>query len=62
MTCRRDIYERFGYEYGERELMDWAPKLRELADQTDQNHVLMNNCYSSYAQRNASTLIDLLTD
>jgi uncharacterized protein YecE (DUF72 family) len=58
----RDIYERFGYDYKKRELKSWAPKLRELADETDQTHVLMNNCYSDYAQRNASTLLDLLTD
>lgn len=58
----KDIYERFGYEYSTRELKGWAPKLRELADETDRTHVLMNNCYSDYAQRNAGTLVDLLTD
>lgn len=57
----RDIYERFGYEYSKRELKQWAPKLRELADEAGRTHVLMNNCYSDYAQRNASTLLDLLT-
>jgi uncharacterized protein YecE (DUF72 family) len=57
----KDIYERFGYEYSPRELKDWAPKLRTLADQTKKTHVLMNNCYSDYAQRNASQLVDLLT-
>lgn len=56
----RDIYERFGYEYSEPELRQWAPKLRGLAAQAEQTHVLMNNCYSDYAQRNAATLIDLL--
>jgi uncharacterized protein YecE (DUF72 family) len=56
----RDIYERFGYLYSERELADWAPKLRELADSADQTYVLMNNCYSDYAQRNAAQLVDLL--
>jgi uncharacterized protein YecE (DUF72 family) len=57
----KDIYERFGYLYSERELKDWAPKLRALADDTDETHVLMNNCYSDYAQRNAGQLIDLLS-
>ncbi len=28
----KDIHEKFGYHYSERELADWAPKLRELAD------------------------------
>lgn len=58
----KDIYEKFGYNYSQPELADWAPKLRELAAQAEQTHVLMNNCYSDYAQRNAATLIDLLGD
>ncbi|HLU33705.1 MAG TPA: DUF72 domain-containing protein [Natronosporangium sp.] len=57
----RDIYERFGYWYSESELAEWAPKLRDLAERAEQTHVLMNNCYSDYAQRNAATLQALLT-
>jgi uncharacterized protein YecE (DUF72 family) len=56
----RDIYEKFGYRYSDEELAQWAPKLTELAGAAEQTHVLMNNCYSDYAQRNAATLIDLL--
>jgi len=56
----KDIHEKFGYRYSDRELKDWAPKLRELADDTAETHVLMNNCYSSYAQDNAATLLELL--
>jgi uncharacterized protein YecE (DUF72 family) len=56
----KDIHEKFGYLYSEKELAQWAPKLRELSGQTEQTHVLMNNCYSDYAQRNAEQLIDLL--
>jgi uncharacterized protein YecE (DUF72 family) len=58
----KDIHEKFGYEYSAKELAEWAPKLKELAAQTDQTHVLMNNCYSDYAQKNAATLIDLLAE
>lgn len=58
----RDIYERFGYLYATDELAGWAPKLRELAGETEQTHALLNNCYSDYAQRNAAQLIDLLGD
>jgi uncharacterized protein YecE (DUF72 family) len=57
----KDIYEKFGYLYSERELADWAPKLRALAAETGTTHVLMNNCYSDYAQRNATALVDLLS-
>ncbi|MBM0235147.1 DUF72 domain-containing protein [Micromonospora sp. STR1_7] len=56
----RDIHEKFGYHYSKRELADWAPKLRELADDAGQTHVLMNNCYRDYAQTNAKTLAGLL--
>jgi uncharacterized protein YecE (DUF72 family) len=56
----KDIYEKFGYEYSDEELKAWAPRLRALADDAAETHVLMNNCYSSYAQRNAETLMELL--
>jgi uncharacterized protein YecE (DUF72 family) len=56
----KDIHEKFGYLYAEKELAEWVPKLKGLAAETDQTHVLMNNCYSDYAQRNAATLIELL--
>ena len=56
----KDIHEKFGYDYSKRELRDWAPKLRELAGDAEQTHVLMNNCYRDYAQRNAATLAGLL--
>jgi uncharacterized protein YecE (DUF72 family) len=58
----RDIYEKFGYNYSDQELESWAPKLAELSEQATQTHVLLNNCYSDYAQRNGKKLLDLLTD
>ena len=57
----KDIQEKFGYLYSERELREWAPRLRALADQAGTTHVLMNNCAGDSAQRNATTLIDLLS-
>ncbi len=56
----KDIHEKFGYEYSTAELAEWVPKLKQLAAETDTTHVLMNNCYSDYAQRNATELIELL--
>ncbi|GAA2876888.1 hypothetical protein Acy02nite_06600 [Actinoplanes cyaneus] len=56
----KDIQEKFGYRYSDEELAEWAPKLRSLAAQANSTHVLMNNCLGDYAQRNATTLIDLL--
>ncbi|HEX2417512.1 MAG TPA: DUF72 domain-containing protein [Micromonosporaceae bacterium] len=56
----KNIYEKFGYLYPERELADWAPKLASLAEQAENTHVLLNNCYRDYAQRNAQQLQALL--
>lgn len=56
----RDVHERFGYHYSEQELAAWVPGLRELSEQAGTTHVLMNNCYSDYAQTNAADLIRLL--
>jgi uncharacterized protein YecE (DUF72 family) len=56
----KDIHEKFGYHYSDRELKDWAPRLRELAGQAEQVQVLMNNCYRDFAQTNAATLSNLL--
>jgi uncharacterized protein YecE (DUF72 family) len=57
----RDIYERFGYKYSVEELREWAPHVKELGNQAETVHALMNNCYRDYAQTNASTLASLLT-
>jgi uncharacterized protein YecE (DUF72 family) len=56
----RDIHEKFGYRYSREELAEWVPRLRALADEAAETHVLMNNCLSDYAQTNATQLIDLL--
>ena len=55
----RDIYQRFGYLYSEQELAEWAPKVRELAANATETHVLMNNCYRNYAQINGAQLAAL---
>ena len=54
------VEERFKYLYDESELSEWVPKIRELARETDQVHVLMNNCYADYGVRNAAQLARLL--
>lgn len=56
----KDIHEKFGYEYSRAELSEWAPRLRELAGAADRTHVLFNNCYRDFAQRNATEMLELL--
>ena len=55
-----DIYQRFGYRYGTQELKEWAPKVKQLAGHASETHVLMNNCYSNYAQVNGAQLAALI--
>jgi len=54
--------ERFRYEYSQGELLEWVPKIRELARQARETHVLMNNCYRDFAVNNARQLGDLLDE
>jgi uncharacterized protein YecE (DUF72 family) len=56
----KDVHERFGYRYTEAELSEWAPKVRDLAPDAGQTHVLFNNCYRDNAQVNAQQLAALL--
>ena len=48
--------ERFRYLYQEEELEPWAPRIRDLPEQANEVHVLMNNCYQDYAVVNARQL------
>jgi uncharacterized protein YecE (DUF72 family) len=56
------VQKRFRYLYPERELRDWVPPLQELAGATEATHVLFNNCYEDYAQRNGAELARLLQE
>ena len=56
-----DIHERFGYRYSDGELREWAPKIATLARDTNETHMLFNNCYRNYAQVNAQQLAALLS-
>src|SRR4029453_16695740 len=50
------VQKRFRYLYSERELEEWVPRVHELAARTESTHVLFNNCYEDYAQRNGAEL------
>ncbi len=52
--------ERFRYLYDDRELLQWVPRVEELAGDSDEVHLLMNNCYRDYGVRNAADLAGLL--
>jgi uncharacterized protein YecE (DUF72 family) len=54
--------ERFQYLYSSRELLEWVPKIRSLAERTRETHVLMNNCWRDYAVVNAREMDALLRE
>ena len=54
------VVERFRYLYDERELGEWVPRIRDVATQVPEVHVLMNNCYANYGTTNAREIADLL--
>ncbi len=45
--------ERFNYLYQENELREWVPRIKYLAEKTQQCHVLFNNCHEDKAVNNA---------
>ncbi|WP_078603534.1 DUF72 domain-containing protein [Streptomyces sp. NRRL S-455] len=52
--------DRFRYGYGEDELAEWLPRVRRLAERTEQVHVLFNNCCGDAAVRAAECMTRLL--
>ncbi|MEU6353782.1 DUF72 domain-containing protein [Streptomyces sp. NPDC047072] len=53
--------ERFRYDYARAELAEWTPRLRALAAEADEVHVLFNNCCGAAAVRAAETMTELLS-
>ncbi len=54
--------DRFRYDYSEKELAEWVPKVDGLTEQTRETHVIMNNCYRDYAVKSARQLASLLDE
>jgi uncharacterized protein YecE (DUF72 family) len=52
--------DRYDYLYSRDELMEWVPKIRKLADETDTVFVFMNNCFAGKAAQNAAEMRGLL--
>lgn len=54
------VQRRFRYLYAPKELQEWVPRIETMAAKAERTHVLFNNCYRDYAQRNAEQMADLL--
>lgn len=53
--------DRFRHTYTHQELAEWTPRIRALAHQAAQVHVLFNNCCATASVHAAQTMRDLLT-
>ena len=56
----KNIQERFGYRYDDKELKKWAGNVKRLAEDAAETHVVFNNCYRDYAQVNGKQLAGLI--
>jgi uncharacterized protein YecE (DUF72 family) len=54
------VLERFRYLYNEAELTPWVPKIVEIAGESEQVHVVFNNCYGNYGTTNALEMSRLM--
>ncbi|MBI2323430.1 MAG: DUF72 domain-containing protein [Chloroflexi bacterium] len=52
--------ERFDHKYSKPELFEWIPRIRTVAEQAREVHLLMNNCYGDKAVNNARELGEML--
>ncbi len=57
----KDIQQRFLYRYSDQELAEWAGRVRRLARDAAETHVVFNNCYRDYAHVNARQLAEALS-
>lgn len=55
-----EAWERYNYLYSREELAEWAPKVRTLAEQTEETYLFFNNHYHAQAVQNAMDFADLL--
>jgi uncharacterized protein YecE (DUF72 family) len=51
---------RFRYDYTDKELSEWVPRIKEMEKSAKDVHALMNNNYSNYSVKNARQLEKLL--
>jgi uncharacterized protein YecE (DUF72 family) len=52
--------ERYDYTYSAEELVDWLPRIAEVADRTDDTYVFFNNHRNGQAATNARQMAELL--
>ena len=54
------VADRFRYLYDETQLREWLPAIRAISEQTEEVHLVFNNCYGNYGTTNALEMASLL--
>jgi uncharacterized protein YecE (DUF72 family) len=54
------VSDRFRYLYDETQLRAWLPLIQAITEQTEEVHLVFNNCYGNYATTNAIELAGYL--
>ena len=54
------VLERFRYLYKDEELSGWVPKIVEISGESEQVHVVFNNCYGNYGTTNAMEMASMV--
>jgi len=57
-----EAWERYDYLYSREELAEWVPKVRALAERTEETYVFFNNHYHAQAVQNAMDFAELLDE
>jgi uncharacterized protein YecE (DUF72 family) len=55
------VVEKYRYLYDPAELEEWLSVILELSEQTEQLHVVFNNCYANYGATNALEMAGLIS-
>ena len=54
------VVDKYRYLYDRDELATWAPRVLEVAEQTEETHIVFNNCYANYGTTNAREMSAML--
>src|SRR2546430_9760180 len=49
------LFRSFRYDYSDRELVDWVPRIKEMERSAGKVYALMNNNYSNYSRSEEHT-------
>ena len=56
------VSQRFRYLYDQSQLREWLPMIQAISDQTEEVHLVFNNCYGNYGTTNALEMAALLVN